>query len=116
LTGAKQEAFKISTLDRVEKLKEFLEQNPADSFVQHALALEYIKVGDDAAAQKLFEDILQREPAYVGSYYHLAKLFERNGNNEAAIKWYDKGMDEAKRAGDNHAYNELRSAYEELTF
>ena len=112
----KQEAFKISILDRVEKLKEFLEQNPADSFVQHALALEYIKAGDDEAAQKLFEDILQREPSYVGSYYHLAKLFERNGNNKAAIEWYKKGMDEAKRAGQNHAYNELRSAYEELTF
>ena len=91
-------------------------QNPADSFVQHALALEYIKAGDDAAAQKLFEDILQREPSYVGSYYHLAKLFERNGNNKDAIIWYEKGMDEAKKAGENHAYNELRSAYEELTF
>ena len=98
LTEAKREAFKISTLDRVEKLKEFLEQNPADSFVQHALALEYMKAGDDAAAQKLFEDILQREPAYVGSYYHLAKLFERNGNNEAAIKWYEKGMDRGKES------------------
>ena len=74
------------------------------------------EAGNDAAAQKLFEDILQREPAYVGSYYHLAKLFERNGNNEEAIKWYEKGMQEAKKAGDNHAYNELRSAYEELTF
>ena len=103
-------------MDRVEKLKEFLEQNPADSFVQHALALEHIKAGDDAAAQKLFEDILLREPSYVGSYYHLAKLFERNGNNDAAIAWYEKGMEEAKKAGEDHAYNELRSAYEELTF
>jgi Tfp pilus assembly protein PilF len=114
--AAKRGVFKNSVLDRVEKLKEFLTQNPADSFVQHALALEYIKTGDDAAAQKLFEDILQREPSYVGSYYHLAKLFERNGNNEAAIKWYEMGMAEAKKAGENHAYNELRSAYEELTF
>ena len=55
----KQGAFKISVLDRVEKLKEFLAQDPADSFVQHALALEYIKAGNDVAAQKMFEDILQ---------------------------------------------------------
>ncbi len=91
-----------------------MKQDPADSFVQHALALEYMKAGDDAAAQELFEDILQREPAYIGSYYHLAKLFERNGDNEGAIKWYEKGMEEAKKGGDDHAYNELRSAYEEL--
>ena len=116
MTEAKLEVFKFQSLDRIEKLKEFLEQNPADSFVQHAMALEYIKAGDDTTAQNLFEDILQREPSYVGSYYHLAKLFERNGNNEAAIKWYEKGMEEAKKAGQNHAYSELRSAYEELTF
>lgn len=103
-------------MERIEKLKEFLQQNPADSFLQHALALEYIKAGNDKEAQKLFEDILQREPGYVGSYYHLAKLLERNGNTEAAIKWYEKGMEAAKKAGENHAYNELRSAYEELTF
>ena len=103
-------------MDRIDKLQEFLKINPNDSFVQHALALEYIKSGDDPVARQLFEEILRREPGYIGSYYHLAKLFERNGDNEAAIKWYEKGMEEAKKAGENHAYSELRSAYEELTF
>jgi len=103
-------------LDRIETLKEFLKQDPKDSFLQHALALEYIKAGDDSTAQKLFEEILRREPGYIGSYYHLAKLFERNGDTATAVSWYEKGMEEAKRAGENHAYNELRSAYEELTF
>lgn len=103
-------------MDRIEKLKDFLKQDPADSFVQHALALEYVKRGDDAKAQRLFEDILTREPDYIGSYYHLAKLFERKGDAESAIKWYEMGMEQAKKAGEGHAYNELRSAYEELTF
>ena len=103
-------------MDRIEKLNEFLKSNPADSFVQHALALEYIKLGDDEKARKLFEVILQREPGYVGSYYHLAKLLERIDDMVEAIRIYEKGMEEAKRAGDNHSYNELKSAYEELTF
>ena len=103
-------------MERIEKLKEFLKTNPADSFVQHALALEYIKLGDDDTAQRLFEELLQREPGYVGSYYHLAKLLERNDNTEAAIKVYERGMEEAQKAGEKHAFGELRSAYEELTF
>jgi Tfp pilus assembly protein PilF len=103
-------------LDRIEKLKDFLRQDPHDSFVQHALALEYVKAGDDSRAQQLFEEILTREPGYIGSYYHLAKLFERKGDTQSATKWYEKGMEEARSAGENHAYNELRSAYEELTF
>lgn len=103
-------------MSRIEKLNEFLKANPSDSFLQHALALEYIKLGDDEKARGLFEELLNREPGYIGSYYHLAKLLERNDKAEEAIKVYEKGMEEAKRAGDNHALGELRGAYEELTF
>ena len=101
-------------MDRVEKLKEYLKTNDKDSFLQHALALEYIKVGNEKEAEVLFKEILHREPTYVGTYYHLAKLLERIGNTGEAIKVYEKGMQETKKAGDNHAYNELQAAYEEL--
>ena len=102
-------------MERIEKLKEFLQATPNDSFLQHALALEYIKKGDDNDARILFELILQREPGYVGSYYHLGKLLERAGDYEFAILTYNKGMEEAKKAGDNHSLNELRGALEEIT-
>ncbi|MCW3116905.1 MAG: hypothetical protein JWM28_987 [Chitinophagaceae bacterium] len=103
-------------MERIEKLKKFLETSPADSFVQHALALEYVKAGDDAAARKLFEEILARDPGYVGSYYHLAKLLERNNAVEEALKVYEKGMAVSQKAGDPHAFGELRSALEQLLF
>lgn len=102
-------------MDRIEKLKQFLLENPSDSFVQHALALEYIKIGDDGSARNLFEELLAANPAYVGSYYHLGKLLERNGDTESAVKIYERGMIEAKKAGEMHAFGELRGAYEELT-
>lgn len=103
-------------MERIERLKEFLVANPADSFVKHALALEYIKLEDDATARRLFEEVLQADENYIGSYYHLAKLLERNDEREAAISIYDKGMLKAKEAGDQHAYNELQSAYEDLVY
>lgn len=103
-------------MDRIEKLHQFLQENPADSFIQHALALEYIKKGDDKTARDLFEKLLKREPSYVGSYYHLGKLLERTEEIDAAILIYEEGMKQAKAAGDNHAFGELRGAYEELTF
>ena len=103
-------------MDKIPRLKELLQQDPTDSFLQHALALEYIKLGNDEEAQKLFETILLRDPGYIGSYYHLAKLLERNDRTEDAVKVYEKGMEEAKKAGDSHALGELRGAYEELTF
>jgi Tfp pilus assembly protein PilF len=100
----------------MEKLKEFLKASPGDNFVQHALALEYIKLGDEAAARDLFENILTNNPDYIGSYYHLGKLLERTGQTNLAISWYEKGMAQAKKAGDQHAYNELQAAYEDLVY
>ena len=38
-------------MDRVEKLKEYLKTNDKDSFLQHALALEYIKIGEEKEAE-----------------------------------------------------------------
>ncbi len=101
-------------MDRIARLKEFLASNPDDSCVQHALALEYVKTGDDAAARKLFENILNTDENYIGSYYHLAKLLERNDEKESAIQWYERGMLKAKENGDMHAYNELMAAWEDL--
>ena len=103
-------------MERIEQLKKFLEANPNDSFLKHALALEYVKLGDDETAKQLFEELLEAEPGYVGSYYHLGKLFERIGDNDKAIKWYQKGMKVAKEKGEQHAFGELRGAWEELTF
>jgi len=103
-------------MERIEKLKQFLQKTPGDSFLLHALALEYIKLGDDVAARKIFEDLLARDPTYVGSYYHLARVLERANDKDAAITVYEKGMAEAKKASDAHALGELRGAYEDLTF
>jgi len=101
-------------MERIEKLKAFLAQNPGDNFVQHALALEYLKLNDEAAARDQWEQLLARDESYVGSYYHLAKLLERQGKTEEAIAIYEKGLQVAKTAGDRHAYNELQMAYEDL--
>lgn len=101
-------------MERIDKLKTFLDANPDDPFLKHALALEWIKQGNDFEAKRVFEGILQKAPDYVGSYYHLAKLLERTGERDAALAWYRKGIATAQAAGDKHALNELKAAYEEL--
>jgi len=103
-------------MDRIIKIKEMLESSPKDSFLRHALALEYIKLGEQESAQKTFEQLLEDDPNYVGSYYHIAKLMEDLNDKNAAIQWYEKGMEIAKQLNERHAYNELQSAYEELMY
>lgn len=101
-------------MDRIETLLNFLKDSPDDNFLHHALALEYIKAGKDDEAKLLFRGILERNASYVGSYYHLARLLERTGEKQEAIAVYEKGMEAARAAGDNHAYNELQAACEDL--
>lgn len=91
-----------------------LQDQPKDSFLKHALALEYIKIDKEDEAIIQFVELLNNEPDYVGSYYHLAKLYERNQETDAAIEIYKKGMEVAKKLKDNHNLNELRSAYDNL--
>ena len=101
-------------MDRIDKLKEYMKTAQKDSFLQHALALEYIKVGNDEGARKLFNEILKREPTYIGSYYHLGKLLERIGDSAKALRVYKRGMEVATAANDHHSYTELQAAYEDL--
>jgi Tfp pilus assembly protein PilF len=100
-------------MDRITRILEMLKQEEHDSFLQHALALEYIKIGNDNEAKKLFDNILNREPTYIGSYYHLGKLLERMDKFKEAIHVYEKGMEIAKAANDSHTYNELQAAHED---
>ena len=101
-------------MSRIEKIIEMIAASGKDSFLQHALALEYIKIGNKEDALKQFIDLLAENPGYVGSYYHLGKLYESLGDLENAIVTYEHGMIEAKKSGDQHAYNELMGAKEEL--
>lgn len=108
--------FAAVMIDRIAQLKSFLAASPADPFLKHALALEFIKQEDDSTARQYFEDNLNRAPDYVATYYHLGRLLERSGSTEDAIKIYEQGMAVAKAAKDNHTYNELQAAYEDLAY
>lgn len=103
-------------MSRIDKLIGFLQESPSDPFIQHALALEYIKIDEHQKARDLFEKLLQENPDYVGSYYHLAKLLETMGQEQEALQVYEKGMEQARIQNDTHALGELRSAWEELSF
>ncbi len=102
-------------MNRINQIETLLADQPNDSFLNHALALEFIKIGNDEKAKSLFENLLAINEQYVGSYYHLGKLHERMNDEPNAINTYEKGMQIAKAQKEMHAFGELRSALEALT-
>jgi tetratricopeptide (TPR) repeat protein len=103
-------------MNRIQQIEAFLKEAPDDCFLKHALALEYIKSGNEDQALALFEANLAFDPAYLATYYHLGKLMERQGREQEAIPIYAEGMKAARLAGDQHALNELKGAWEELVY
>jgi len=97
-------------MNHIERLRDFLRVSPNDCFLKHALALEYIKAGDDENARILFEENLEYDKNYIATYYHLGSLLVRNEQPEAAAALYRQGMIVAKTAGDMHSFGELNSA------
>jgi len=101
--------------NRLEKLLEFLKNEPNDEFLQYALATEYLRLNDTANALAYYEKLINEHPDYVGTYYHLGKLYEALNRKDDAIKTYERGMEVTQKKRDNHAFAELKVVYQEAT-
>ncbi len=95
---------------RLQLLLNLLEANPGDTFALFATAKEYEGLDDLDQALLFYEKLRAADPAYVGLYYHLGKLYERQNHPDAALEAYRAGADAARQAGDRHALHELNGA------
>ena len=102
--------------NRLKQLYQFLKERPEDEFLLFAIAKEYEKLRNEEKAEKYYLNLQENHPSYVGTYYHLGKLYERSEDFDQATEVYEKGMKVAEEVGDKHAFGELRGAHEMLEF
>ena len=103
-----------SFMERIEKIKLMLAEQPKDCFLKHALALEFIKMGQCNEAKAAFLQNLETDESYVATYYHLGKLYERLDEAEKAMDIYKKGIVVGQKQKDAHSVRELRAALDLL--
>jgi len=96
--------------NRLQQLFSFYEDNPKDSFICFAIAKEYEKLENIEKALEFYLGIQNNDPEYVGTYYHLGKLYEQQQDLAKAFQTYKEGMVIANRIGDQHALSELAGA------
>jgi len=101
--------------DRKKTLLAFLEEDPDDSFVRFALAKEYEKEGTLKKALDTYKELQQKDPDYIGLYYHLAAVQVQLNQLTKAIETYDLGIALAKKQADFHALSELHTARTNLS-
>lgn len=102
------------SINRLEKLQDFLSNEPNDPFLKYAIATEYIRLNNPQEALKFYLDLVRNHEDYVGTYYHLGKLYESMGKQQEALDTYEKGIAVARKIKDNHALSELLGVYNNL--
>lgn len=98
-------------LDRIETLKQLLEQNPSSAFARYGLAMEYVKAGQLDQAVDAFEAVIAAEPNYSAAYFHGGQTLEKLGRIDDARELYRRGIAVTR---DPHAISELQAALDIL--
>lgn len=106
----------IILMDRIDTIKQLLSENPTDTFLNYALAMELMSINNYASAIDQLEWIRSNHSDYLPLYYQLAHLYAESKNDEQALKVYQEGIDLAISQADKKTELELKSALEELIF
>jgi tetratricopeptide (TPR) repeat protein len=101
--------------ERLDKLFDYLKEDPNDPFNIYAIAIELL---DEKPLEALpyFEQLLEKHKDYVGTYYHAAKLYSALGKKGKAEEIFKKGLEIAQAQRNHHAHRELQTAYNEFLF
>jgi tetratricopeptide (TPR) repeat protein len=97
-------------VERIARLRAFMQARPQDPFPRYALALEHRNAGDHAEAWKVFEGLLSEHPDYTAGYLHAGNALVALGRREDARRVWQDGVQACIRRGDQHARSELEGA------
>ncbi len=100
--------------ERLRALQAYHAKDPDDAFVRFALAQEYAKRGNVEKACALYESLVEAQPAYTGTYYHLGKLYASLGRSGEAAEVFRRGIAVTMRKGVAKDLSELQQALMDL--
>jgi tetratricopeptide (TPR) repeat protein len=99
---------------RLQRLEEFLKEDPDDVFTHYAVALEYAGMNRLEEALAKFRDTIERDPSYVPAHHQLGLLLARMNRPEEAKRAFERGITAATASGDLHARGEMQESLDEL--
>ncbi len=97
-------------MDRLAMLEKMVVARPDDPFPKYGRAMELKKLGRNDEARGAFDQLIEAHPAYVPAFLMSGNLLEAMGDVDAARARYERGVEVAQAAGDDHAMSELQAA------
>jgi tetratricopeptide (TPR) repeat protein len=104
-----------SLMDRIATFRSFIAKSPTDPFPRYGLAMELKGNGQLAEAWAAFEELITQFPDYVATYLMAGGTLVALDRKPEAAEIYRKGIEVARRRGDQHARGELETALSEIT-
>lgn len=101
---------------RIEQIKNFLTQTPDDTFLNYALAIEFVAVNNNEDAKKIFQKLIENVPEYSATYYQYGKLLLKEKDKQGAVKIFEDGINVARKNNETHAASELQAALNEILY
>jgi predicted RNA polymerase sigma factor len=95
-------------------LEQMIEKGSEDPFVYYAKAMELRKMEQLEDALQAFANVERRFPDYVPTFLMAGQVAEQLGRVDEARRWFERGIQVARDAGNAHAAHELEAALEEL--
>ncbi len=99
---------------RLEQLRTLLADEPRDSFLRYAIALELKRLDRTAEAIVDLEALVRDDPKHIPSYYQLALLLGETGRPKEAMEVCEAGALQCVVTGDRKTRAELLSLKEAL--
>ncbi|GGF29004.1 tetratricopeptide repeat protein [Echinicola rosea] len=105
----------MASASRIELLQQFIKDEPDNPFNLYALALEY-QNSDMNKAVSYFDQLLDKHPEYLPTYFHAAAANADMEEIEKALSIYKSGIELAETQNDQHALRELKNAFQNFLF
>lgn len=99
---------------RRQQIEEMLAEDPNDPFLNYGLAMEYVSAGDNEGAVRRFEHLLGIAPDYVPAYLQAGQALVRLNRSADARDILARGMEAARKQGNQHAYEEMAALLNSL--
>ena len=100
--------------ERLEMLKQILEQDPANTLARYGLGMEFAGRGETDSAVAEFGKLIEVNPEYANAYFMAAQTLSRAERNDEAKEFLRKGIAVAQRANNLHAKKEMQALLDEL--
>ena len=101
-------------MDRMAKLKQMIESEPDDTFLNFSLAMEYQSSGktDEAIAQ--YDRTVAIDPHYMAAHLRKGELLMANHRYDEARQALEAGALVAREANDNHMLDNINELISHL--